>query len=104
MAAEWQDWGQWSECSATCGPGTWLRARACGEPRFGGDEQCPGKSTEAGECEISECPGFILLIVFAVCTDIKGESEGEVNRIDTGYSKLQKYKLFKEYFFIKLQY
>ena len=54
--AEWQAWGQWSECSASCGHGTWLRARACSEPLFGGEENCPGNSTEAGLCEISDCP------------------------------------------------
>ena len=59
-AAEWQGWGPWSECSASCGPGTWLRARACGRPLFGGSEHCPGSSTETGICEIAECPGMFL--------------------------------------------
>ena len=58
--AEWQEWGQWSECTASCGHGSTFRARACSGALFGGDEQCSGESTEAGECKISECPGILF--------------------------------------------
>ena len=55
--AEWQEWGHWSQCTASCGQGSKVRARACSEPAFGGNEQCPGNYTEAENCETSKCPG-----------------------------------------------
>ena len=55
--AEWQDWGEWSQCTASCGQGSKVRARACSEPAFGGDEQCPGDYTELENCETSKCAG-----------------------------------------------
>ena len=58
--AEWQEWGQWSECSASCGQGSKHRARACSGAFFGGDQNCPGYSTEAGVCKIAECKGMLV--------------------------------------------
>ena len=58
--SKWQEWGPWSKCSVSCGPGSWLRARACSEPLFGGNQQCLGESTEAGVCTLLECPGIHL--------------------------------------------
>ena len=53
----WQGWGQWSECSTSCGNGSKVRARACSEPAFGGNDTCVGNSTETTDCLRSECPG-----------------------------------------------
>ena len=54
----WQEWGSWSECSTSCGKGFNFRARACGEPAFGGNDTCDGNSTESRECLTSHCPGY----------------------------------------------
>ena len=54
VAAKWQEWGQWSECSVSCGQGSKLRVRTCSGALFGGDENCPGHSTEAGVCDITK--------------------------------------------------
>ena len=53
--AEWRPWGQWSQCTATCGNGTQVRARACGEAKYGGDEVCHGDSSEVQECSVADC-------------------------------------------------
>ena len=58
--AQWQVWGSWSACSASCGQGSQFRARACTGALFGGDEQCSGESSEAGECKAAECPGILF--------------------------------------------
>ena len=57
--AHWQEWGQWSQCTATCGNGTQVRARACGEAEYGGNEVCQGDSTETQDCTAADCPSEI---------------------------------------------
>ena len=54
--AKWQPWGPYSQCTATCGNGTQVRARACGEAEYGGDEVCHGHSTEIQDCSVADCP------------------------------------------------
>ena len=55
---EWEDWGEWSQCSATCGPGIEVRARSCNKPVAGGNETCLGNATEAKVCNLVNCPGI----------------------------------------------
>ena len=61
VPAQWQDWGEWSECTATCGKGLKTRARACFDPELGSNQVCPGSSTEVMECNEEECPGNSLI-------------------------------------------
>ena len=55
---EWQQWGNWSQCTSSCGEGVRIRARACSVL----DGQCLGNSTEAKVCKIAECPGISLCL------------------------------------------
>ena len=55
---EWEDWGEWSQCSATCGPGIEFRARSCNKPFAGRNETCLGDATEAKVCNLVDCPGL----------------------------------------------
>ena len=66
--AEWESWGQWSHCSTTCGNGSRVRGRGCSEPAFGGNEQCPGNSTQLEDCMTSLCPGEPLHVTFVFLT------------------------------------
>ena len=52
---QWQDWGEWSECTATCGEGLNIRARACFDPESEGNRHCPGSPTQVKKCEEAEC-------------------------------------------------
>ena len=51
----WTDWGEWTECSATCGGGSQMRSRECILPierAFG----CIGAKDEVRECNTNTCP------------------------------------------------
>ena len=57
----WSAWGEWSECSTTCGPGVRTHARTCinGDPGMAG---CVGASFEEGECSGSvSCFGILVI-------------------------------------------
>lgn len=51
------NWGDWTECSASCGGGIQLRKRYCSSPvpQYGGKD-CDGNLTESLNCNTHECP------------------------------------------------
>lgn len=54
VAGVWLEWTGWSNCSASCGPGTKERTRVCEEPKYGGDA-CNGSSIETSSCSNTPC-------------------------------------------------
>ncbi|XP_013411295.1 uncharacterized protein LOC106174328 isoform X9 [Lingula anatina] len=54
---QWSNWGSWSDCSTTCGPGVRTKTRQCNNPapQFGG-QSCPGSGTGTEECNVRPCP------------------------------------------------
>ena len=55
-------WGDWEECSVTCGAGSQSRSRSCTDPspEHGGPtclEQGLGEATEDQACDAGPCPG-----------------------------------------------
>ena len=54
---DWQQWGPWSQCSATCGLGTTVRARSCCASNLRGNLTCVGNATEAKDCNSAACQG-----------------------------------------------
>uniref|UniRef100_A0A8W8N8U6 TNFR-Cys domain-containing protein n=1 Tax=Magallana gigas TaxID=29159 RepID=A0A8W8N8U6_MAGGI len=53
----WSQWGSWSSCSVTCGPGRQTRARSCTNPAPAhGGLSCSGNSYEERSCsQVSSC-------------------------------------------------
>ncbi|XP_013387743.1 SCO-spondin [Lingula anatina] len=47
----WGEWGQWSRCSASCGPGIQGRRRQCVNPLL----PCVGSDTETAACNLGPC-------------------------------------------------
>lgn len=55
---EWSDWGNWSECSTTCGDGEKNRKRLCNNPSpDNGGEFCVGDPFDFKQCNNIDCPG-----------------------------------------------
>jgi len=52
---KWLKWGEWKECSVSCGGGTRSRDRQCDGPFYGGND-CVGKATEEEACGEGNCP------------------------------------------------
>ena len=52
----WSKWGNWSECSVTCGGGIQDRSRTCTPPRHNG-QWCEGNNTDVRICGRRPCPG-----------------------------------------------
>merc|ERR1712048_426963 len=50
----WTPWGEWSECSVTCGSGTQSRSRTCPVK-----DACPGLPSETKGCEKDACDSVV---------------------------------------------
>ena len=56
----WNEWGQWSTCSVTCGTGSQGRTRTKAQQATNGGNQCRGSSRDTRNCKTQNCPGKIL--------------------------------------------
>ena len=66
-AIQWLDWGNWTHCTRTCGPGVKFRARSCSKPDLAGTSGCLGNSTEIKPCLEAECPGVFFCKCLLPC-------------------------------------
>ncbi|ULT82989.1 hypothetical protein L3Y34_012312 [Caenorhabditis briggsae] len=48
---KWEEWGEWADCSTTCGQGTQKRLRKCDV-----GNECTGPSEEMRFCQVASCP------------------------------------------------
>ena len=55
----WALWGDWSDCSETCGDGTRQRSRVCQPSDSVGIPDCLGPQIDMEPCNIEDCPGDI---------------------------------------------
>jgi len=55
---QWNEWGNWSKCSVSCGNGTMSRLRVCDDPApDNGGKECDGVHIEYNECAMNHCRG-----------------------------------------------
>ncbi|CAH1776211.1 unnamed protein product, partial [Owenia fusiformis] len=52
---KWEEFGDWFECSVSCGNGTQVKIRECNGPYFGG-ANCTGHFSEEQFCNTFPCP------------------------------------------------
>ncbi|XP_028394319.1 uncharacterized protein LOC114518504 isoform X2 [Dendronephthya gigantea] len=75
----WNNWGEWTECSAKCGTGDISRSRQCDSPapQYGG-KKCPGKATESVPCNFHKCPvrgGWAVWSAWSKCSSSCGNGQ-----------------------------
>ncbi|XP_058843229.1 papilin-like isoform X1 [Acipenser ruthenus] len=51
----WAPWGEWGECSRTCGSGITTRSRLCYSSRTDGGTSCVGPTRNFRSCNIQDC-------------------------------------------------
>lgn len=58
----WSAFGNWSDCSSTCGISFKVQTRSCNEPepKYGG-QPCQGSSNNTLPCTVPSCPGKFYL-------------------------------------------
>ncbi|XP_078373724.1 SCO-spondin-like isoform X1 [Oculina patagonica] len=68
----WSPWGQYSQCTKSCGGGSQYRTRTCNNPApSGGGKQCPGLSQQSKHCNSQACTvdgNWSPWSVFGQCT------------------------------------
>jgi hypothetical protein len=63
----WAQWGEWSQCSATCGTGQRVRKRSCTPP-----EGCLGRKEDFEECREQLCIFSTFWSAWSPCTKTCG--------------------------------
>ncbi|KAL9952092.1 hypothetical protein ACROYT_G039299 [Oculina patagonica] len=86
----WSDFGDWSECSATCGGGIKERRRTCtSPPPSNGGACCVGDNVEAERCNTESCKeeivygGWSVWSAYGECKNQKGCGKGRKTRTRT---------------------
>ena len=57
---EFEVWGEWTECSKTCGVGRRSRRRECLLDEDGVYMDCTGELLQIENCTVGECPGLYI--------------------------------------------
>ena len=60
----WKSWSDWSDCSATCGPGFSSRLRECSDD----NQICDGDSKETKICLLNACPSWSAWSDWSECS------------------------------------
>ena len=58
MNCEWSDFGEWSECSKSCGGGEKSSNRIVIKPAQYGGKECEEKDIQTELCNDQPCPGI----------------------------------------------
>ena len=56
---QWSDFGEWSQCSKSCGGGERTSKRAISQPSMYGGKECEGDDKKIESCNEQPCPGIL---------------------------------------------
>ena len=59
MNCEWSEYGEWSDCSKTCGGGEKSSTRTILQEPINGGNECEGEDTKIEPCNENSCPGIL---------------------------------------------
>ena len=54
---KWSEYGEWSECSVTCGNGKHISTRKVIQQALNGGLECEGEDTKTKPCKLKKCKG-----------------------------------------------
>lgn len=60
---EWGDFGDWTECNASCGEGIQRRRREVKKRSSSGGRPCTGSNVESRKCNSKPCSGMLIILV-----------------------------------------
>jgi len=72
---KWSSYGNWSECSATCGGGSRSSSRAVLQPALDGGKDCVGDAHQIEKCNSDPCPGTFKPLAFCKMRAIEKSTE-----------------------------
>ena len=55
------EWGAWSQCSKTCGPGSQTGSRNVAQNPLNGGTSCPSETTMTRDCNENPCKGVYTI-------------------------------------------
>ena len=60
----WNEYGEWSSCTKTCGGGTRFRSRSKHIEDSNGGDKCTGSERQDEDCNNDECIGILVDYIF----------------------------------------
>ena len=75
----WNEYGEWSSCTKTCGGGTRFRSRSKHIEDSNGGDKCTGSERQDEDCNNDECIGILVDYIF--CFEIKLDDCNLIRRV-----------------------
>ena len=62
---QWGPYGEWTNCTKSCGGGEKTRSRSVETPEANGGKECPGNEADTSSCNEHSCPGnYVHMALF----------------------------------------